>query len=254
MSHWGLLLRVTRNELSGRYAGSLLGIGWVLLAPMLILGIYAVVYLLIFRVRVPGLTSGQYVVYIFSGLVPYLAMAEAVTIGCGSVVSDKGVLSNTVFPIDLVPVKPVLTAQGVMVAGMAVVLLGLVLTGSLHWTIVILPVIWFLQIVWLAGINWFLSLFNVVFRDLQQLLTAILMMLLVASPFAYTPAMVPPQLRLMILLNPFAYFVIAYQKVLVLGELPTMTQWLVLILITLGMFGLGSWFFNQTKRAVIDYV
>jgi lipopolysaccharide transport system permease protein len=180
--------------------------------------------------------------------------ADALANGVGSVLANKSVLSNTVFPIDLVPVKPVLTAQGVMVAGMAVVLLGLVLTGSLHWTIVILPVIWFLQIVWLAGINWFLSLFNVVFRDLQQLLTAILMMLLVASPFAYTPAMVPPQLRLMILLNPFAYFVIAYQKVLVLGELPTMTQWLVLILITLGMFGLGSWFFNQTKRAVIDYV
>ena len=169
-------------------------------------------------------------------------------------VSDKAVLTNTVFPIDLVPVKPVLTAQGVMVAGMGVVFVGLALTGSLHWTIVFLPVIWALQIIWMAGINWFLSLFNVVFRDLQQLLTAILMMLLVASPFAYTPAMVPPQLRLMILLNPFAYFVITYQKVLVLGQLPTLTQWLVLVLITLGMFGLGSWFFNQTKRAVIDYV
>ena len=60
--------------------------------------------------------------------------------------TNKSVLNNTVFPIDLAPVKPVLATQAVMVTGMAVVVVGAVLTGNVHATIVLLPVIWLLNI------------------------------------------------------------------------------------------------------------
>ena len=83
--------------------------------------------------------------------------------------------------------------------------------------LVLLPVIWALNVVWLIGINWVLSLLNVIFRDLQNLLTRVLMIMLVASPIAYTPDMVPSALRPLLALNPFAYFVVAYQQVIMLG-------------------------------------
>lgn len=113
-SHRRLLARVTRGELSARYAGSLLGPLWAVIAPALILAVYAVVYMQIFRVRVPGLDSAGYVLYVFAGLVPYLACAEAVSTGVSSVITNKSVLNNTVFPIDLAPVKAVLLSQTTM--------------------------------------------------------------------------------------------------------------------------------------------
>jgi len=106
----------------------------------------------------------------------------------------------------------------------------------------------------LTGINWILSLLNVVFRDLTNLISAILMILLVASPIAYAPSMVPPQLQPLVVLNPFAYYVIAYQKVLVLGQLPTGFDTVVLVVLSAGLFALGSWFFPRAKRVLIDYV
>ena len=72
----------------------------------------------------------------------------------------------------------------------------------------------------LIGVNWILSLLNVVFRDIQNILTPVLMMMLIISPIAYTPEIVPDSLRPLILLNPFAYFVVAYQQVIVLGIYP----------------------------------
>ena len=254
IKHRGLLFRVTRNELASRYAGSLLGIGWAVLAPLLLIFIYAVVYLVIFRVKVPGLSAASYVVYIFSGLIPFLATSEAISLGVPSVIANKAVLNNTVFPIDLAPVKAVLLSQVTMVVGMGTILVGAIVTGTIAWTMLLVPLIWMLQVIALIGLNWILALLNVVFRDLQNLITVILMLLMVVSPIAYTPDMVPPNLVVIILLNPFAYFVTAYQSTVVLGELPTIANLLALFVIAIGLFMLGNWMFSRAKRVVTDYV
>jgi lipopolysaccharide transport system permease protein len=215
-----------------------------------------VVYLEIFRVRasILSLTGPSYVLYIFCGLVPYLATADAMSRGVNSVIANKAVLNNTVYPIDLTPVQAALSAQAVMVVGLPVVIVGAIVTGHAHATLAAVPVVWALNIVWLIGVNWFLSMLNVAFRDLQTLLTAILMILLVASPFAYTPSMVPPSVRLVVYLNPFAYFVVAYQQLIMLGQIPDAWHLAVLVLMPIATFALGSWFFGKAKGVLLDYV
>lgn len=253
-SHGSLLWRVTRNELAQRHAGSFLGFGWVFVAPLLVLAIYSMVYVAIFRIKVPGLSTLEYVNYIFCGLVPYLAAAEAIGVGVGSVIANKSVLNNTVFPIDLAPVKAVLASQAIMVVGIPIVVVGAAATGNLHTTIVALPAVWMLNVIWLIGVNWLLSLLNVIFRDLQNLVTAVLMVMLVASPIAYTPDMVPTNLEPLLAVNPFAYFVVAYQQVIMLGIWPSFPHTAMLILMPIVTFLAGSWFFFRAKRVIIDYV
>ena len=253
-THFRLLLRVVRNELRARYAGSILGVGWSIVTPLLILGIYSTVYLYIFQIHdMAGLSGTRYVMFIFSGLVPFLATGEALSLGVASILADKALLTNTVFPVDLAPVKPVVTSQVVMGTGMTVLLAGVALNGGLHWTVVLLPLLWGAHVLALTGLNWILSLLNVVFRDLQNLIGAILMILLVASPITYTPAMVPAQLQGLVVFNPFAYYVIGYQKLIVLGELPTLSQTVTIAAISIVLFVAGSWFFPRARRVLIDY-
>jgi lipopolysaccharide transport system permease protein len=255
-SHGRLLVRVTRQDLRLRHAGSLLGLGWVALGPLLILGVYSLIYLEVFKVRKSPLhlTGWPYVIYIFCGLVPYLAVAEALARGVGSVITNKAVLNNTVYPIDLTPVQAALGAQAVMVVGMPLVIVGAALTGHAHATIVAVSVVWVLMFLWLVGVNWILAMLNVAFRDLQNLITVILMVLLVASPFAYTTAQLPPAVRPIVWLNPFAYFVIAYQHLIMLGHFPAPWQVAVLVLMPIATFALGSWFFAKAKGVLLDYV
>ena len=253
-SHAGLLLRVTWNDLGRRYAGSALGVGWVIIAPAALFALYAAVYLFIFRAKPAGLSGPSYVLYIFAGLVPYLMTAEALSGGVASVVVNRSILNSTVFPIDLAPVKAVLAAQGSMVVGLAVTIGGVIAVGRSHWTILFVPVIWALQITALIGVTWVLSLINVVIRDLQNLIALLLVILMVASPIAYTPSMVPASLRAVIYLNPLAYFVITYQRVLVLGQPPDLTTGALLVGSSLVLFVFGGWFFSRVKSVMIDYV
>lgn len=255
ITHHRVLIRVTRTEIAARYAGSVLGTAWILLAPLSILGIYALVYLEVLRIRPPGLSSSlEYVLYIFAGLVPYLATAEAVSGGVVSVVSSKAVLTNTVFPIDLSPVKPVLMSLGTLAVGLTIVVAGTAATGDLGPAIAVLPLVVAMQVLMLIGVAWLLAPLNVVFRDLQNLVGTLLMLLLIASPIAYTPEMVPHRLRFFLDLNPFSYFTFAYQRATVLSRFPGLPLMAGLALMTAATFLAGSWFFHRAKRVVVDYV
>lgn len=254
VQHFALLWRVSRSELRSRYAGSVLGIGWAVLTPLLMLGIYALVYSVILRVRVPGLTTPMYVLYIFSGLVPYLTTAEALGASVSSVAATKAVWSNTVFPVDLAPAKAVLLSQLPMAVGFATIVVALAALGQWHWTLLLLPLVWLLHAIALVGLTWVLALISLIFRDLQNVIGLLLMIIMIASPIAYTPAMVPGKLRLILILNPFAYFVGAYQHVVVMGTVPPLVDSLVLVAISLGLFGFGGWFFARAKPVMLDYV
>jgi homopolymeric O-antigen transport system permease protein len=253
-SHSRLLWRITRSEVTSRYAGSIFGLGWAVLTPLMMLAIYAVVYLLIFRVRVPGLSSARYVLLIFSGLVPFLMTSEALSFGVVSVVANKAVLSNTVFPIDLAPVKAVLLSQITMIVGLVVILVASIGMRSLPWTIVFLPVVWALHLLALTGLLWMLSLVNLVFRDLPNLINLLMMMIMILSPIAYTPDMVPAGLKPLLVLNPMAYFIVAYQSTVILGRLPSATNMLVVTTMSIGLFAAGGYFFARAKPVFIDYV
>jgi lipopolysaccharide transport system permease protein len=254
ITHWKILLRVTLTDLKTRYAGAVLGLGWMVLYPLLFLLVYAGVYLVIFQVRVPNLSPIQYVLIIFSGLVPFIMISEALGVGVSAVVANKTALSSTVFPIDLAPVKAVLLAQGTQAVGFSIILIAAMLSGWLHWTVILLPLVWGALVLFLIGLSWLLSIINVALRDLTYSIGLIIILIMIASPIAYTPDMVPEKFRLVMYLNPFAPFIIAFQKILVLGQLPNLGESIFIILISLSVFYVGGWFFYRAKKVMLDYV
>jgi len=254
ISHRKLLWRTTVTELKSRYAGSILGLLWVVLGPGLLLGLYAVIYLNIWPQKIADLTPPEFVLFLFAGLIPFFMTAESLSLGVGSVIANRAVLENTVFPIDLAPAKSVLSGQSAMVAGLPVVLIGVVYFGRFTWVTPMVLLLWALHCMALFGLGWILSLLNVVFRDLTNMIGVVLMALLIASPFAYEIESVPSGLGLTVLLNPFAYYVRAYQHILIWGAVPPTEVIVFVVLFSCGLFFAGGWFFARAKRVIIDYV
>lgn len=106
--HIHVLWATTLTDIRSRFIGTIFGVAWIILYPLLFLGLYAVVYTMIYRVRVEEFGTFDYVLLIFCGLVPFLGFSEALGNGVGSVLGNKGLIKNTLFPIDLIPVKTVL--------------------------------------------------------------------------------------------------------------------------------------------------
>lgn len=251
--YWGMLIRATFGDLKTRYAGSLLGVGWSIVTPFVLLAIYSVVYLVIFKVKAPNVTPLKYVLLIFSGLVPVLMTNEAITSAVSSIVANKAILGNTVFPVDLLPVKSVFSSQSTMFVGMFVTVMALILTGEISWVAVFLPVIWLFHILAIVGLAWILSLANLALRDISNIIPLGMVVIMVMTPIAYTREMVPASLKLLLLLNPMAYFVLTYQDILVMGRTPEFGTIIFILVFSIGLFLLGGWLFHRLKQVMLEY-
>jgi lipopolysaccharide transport system permease protein len=242
------------QDVRQRYAGSLLGSTWVVLYPTALLAIYAVVYVAVLRVRPPTMDEYSYVVLVFSGLVPLLSFNEALIGSTGALVANRSLLLNTVFPAELIPVRAALAAQVPSLCGLAITLAAALAVGRGSWVTPLgVALLWTLLVVFATGLGWILALVTLVLRDIQQSLGLVLMALLVLSPVAYTPEMVPRSLKLLIYLNPLSYFVLGFQTVICHGQWPEPIILLATLGLALGAFSLGFWFFRRAKFIFFDY-
>ena len=224
-----------------------------MLGPAILLMLYAVIYLFVFRVRPVDMDPQTYVLYILSGLVPMLGFSQGLMQGTVSLSGNRDLLLNTVFPPELVPLREAAIATVSLGIGLAITAMFALLLGKVGWTWLFVPVFLALMLMLLAGVCWVFSLVNLIFKDIQQVLSYVTIILLVASPVAYTPSMLPAQLRLLIYVNPLAYFVIDFQSLIVLGELPPWPIVLGSVCFAFGSFLLGAWIFTRVKVVFFDY-
>jgi len=248
-----ILQAITWVEFGKRYSGSTFGKLWIVLHPLLLLSIYLFVYMVIFRMRFPGYSEFDYVLYVFCGLVPFLGLSESLTTGCAAIKQNMHLVRNLMLPIELLPVRAVAVgmASQVVSLGILVVLAGI--HGSLSWRVIGLPAVFALQLAFLVGIVWILSALAVALPDVNYFVNLSLMLLMFISPIGFKPDMVPPSLWPMIYLNPVYYLTEAYRGCL-LADHPT-AWWAVLayVVLCLGTFALGSAFFRKFKLIIVDY-
>ena len=200
------------HEFANRYSGSLLGLVWVFLFPLLFLTIYAFVYALVFRVRLPGGGLLDYLLYVFTGLVPYLAMMEAANTATGSVRSHLSAIRSALMPIEIVPARIVGVALATMLVGLILVSVISVWTDRLSWHVLLLPGVVIAHAAFFLGLTCLLAVLGALIRDITYVVNLFSLMLLFLSPIAYTDTMLAPQLWFLRDLNPVYYIVDAYRQ------------------------------------------
>ncbi len=247
------LWRTTLSELRQRYAGSTMGLFWVLLAPGLLLALYACVFIYIYKTVPAGMDNTTYLVQLFAGLLPFLAFSDGLVNGSGAVLSNRAVLLNTVYPAELVPLRAVLSGHAVAALGLALVAGLAMATGHSLRGLVLLPVVLVLQVMFVCGVAWPLALANLVLRDIQQVLTFLCTALMIISPIAFAPEAAPGPVKLLVYLNPLSYFILTYQSLVVRASLPPADVLLVMLSLSFGGFLLGFRLFQRGKLAFWDY-
>ena len=186
-----ILIATTKVEISKRYAGSALGLIWVGLYPLLLLGVYLFVYLVVFKMRFPGYSETDYVLYVFAGLVPYIGLSEAIQAGTQSIKQNIHLVKNVMLPIEIVPMRAVAAALVgqtvllILVAGFAA------MNGSLSSFIILLPLVLALQFLFLLGIVFVLSAVALVVQDTTHFVNLSIMLMMFLSPIGFRADMLP---------------------------------------------------------------
>jgi len=231
-----------------------MGIAWNLIYPLFFFMNYVLVYRFILKVQFAGLSDWQYIMLILAGLVPALGFSQVIGTGISTLSANSGLLKGTLIRPETLPLKSVLLCLPNFVVGFVVILIIALFSNNLHATILLVPVLFALYLILCVGLLWLLSSLNVIFRDLGQIVTALLFPLMMMSPVAYPVERIPEALRPFMYFNPFYYFVPCFQDVVAMGRLPQAEIFFPFAIFSLVVFYLGFAVFNKLTSVFLDNV
>ena len=246
----GLILELTRREITDRYAGQAIGAVWAVGHPLFLLALYVFVFGYVFKVRlgVTNQSAADYTTYLMSGLVAWLAFQETMSKACVVVTSNASLVKQVVFPFEILPVKSVLASlvtQAVAIAALTIYVAFSL--GRLPAMYLLLPVAIALQLLAMIGIAYVLSALGAYFRDLKDVVQLFATAGVYLIPAFYLPDWVPPMVKPLLYLNPFSYFIWCYQDVLFFGRFAHPWAWVVTPILSIGIFYGGYRLFMRLK-------
>jgi len=248
-----ILVSVTHVELAKRYSGSAFGMAWLALYPTLLLGIYLFVFLVIFKMRFPGYSEMDYVLFVFAGLIPYIGLSEALTAGCLSIKQNIHLVKNVMLPIELIPIRTVTVSMASQIVAISILIALVAINGELSWRVVGLPIALLLQMMFLIGLVFVLAALAVALTDVSYFVNLAVMLMMFISPIGFKPEMVPSGFSFMIYLNPVHYMAEAYRTALIASHPANPTALALYAIIACTVFALGCAFFRRFKGILVDY-
>ena len=212
-----LIWVLTQRALIARYRGTALGFLWTFLHPLLLLGVYSLVFGVFVQIEVE-----RYPAFLFAGLLPWWWFAKTLAISSTSLLADAPWIRQAAFPPSVSPLVANLAGAVDFVLGLPILLGLLALQGSpLSLHLLWLPLLIGLQLAFSLGLGLAAAALAVRFRDTVQLVQALTPVLFFLTPVIYPPDQVPERFAWLLELNPVAHLVRAYQAVLYRGEAPT---------------------------------
>jgi homopolymeric O-antigen transport system permease protein len=214
-----LLLNLIARDLKTKYRGSFFGIFWSLLNPLLLMLVYTLVFSVIVRVNIH-----PYAIFLLTGLVPWNAFAQSLQAATTSVLDNASIVRKVYFPLQLLPLSAVLAISvnfGINIALLLV--LTLLLHAHLAFTMLLLPALVLLQLVFTFGLGSLLAAVQVYFRDVQYFLSILITAWFFLTPVVYSLELVPHRLRPFLAINPMSWDITSFQDVWFYGRLPNWT-------------------------------
>jgi len=250
-----LVFQMIRREVTGRYKGSMLGLLWSFLNPVLMLCVYTFVFSVVFQARWSDGSDSktEFALVLFSGLIVFNLFAECINRAPGLILSNVNYVKKVVFPLEILPVIALGSALFHMLVSLGVWLIAYcILIGIPHLTLLLVPFILLPLLLLILGLSWGLASLGVYLRDTSQITGILTTVLMFLSPIFYPVSALPEKFRAVLQLNPLAPIIEQTRNVLIQGTAPCMTSLLSSILGSALFAWLGFVWFQKTRKGFAD--
>lgn len=261
VTNWRLIRALAKNDMKAKFAGSVLGVVWAFVQPV----VTVLVYWFVFEKAIGAATqstragiTAPYVLWLVAGIVSWFYFADAVSFGTSALISYNYLVKKVVFKIDVLPVVRMISCLFVHLFFIGFTLVLFLLYGNF-------PTVYWLQIpyylictlILAAGIVYITSAVAVFFRDLIQVVTIFLQLLIWATPIMwnyYAMKNISPVIATILKANPMFYIVNGYRDSLI-GGAPfwadaELMAWFWFV--TLLLFAIGVLVFRKLKVHFAD--
>lgn len=255
-SHRWLLWSFTRREVSSRYAGSMAGASWAVAHPLALLAVYAFVFTAVFRVQLPAEVSRVgYVTFLAVTLWPWLMFSDALLRGSGSIRQNEGLVRKVAFPHRLLVYAAVFSSFAVHMVGYVAVLVTLrlmgeplALSGAPAAAVVLLALL-----VGTLGFAAFMAALQTLLRDVEHVISVLMMLLFYATPVLYPSSLIPEAVRPWFAANPLTHVLERLREILIAGS-PLGAGDAVMLAIAVALFAGGLWVFERLSPYFEDFL
>jgi ABC-type polysaccharide/polyol phosphate export permease len=213
-----LIRNLVARDLKVRYRNSFLGFVWCLVNPLLMMGVFTFVFTILMKNN----NIPDYPVFILVGILAWNFHATAVNGAIASIVTNSALVMKVYFPREVLPISVVLS-NAVNFSLALIALFAMIFAFHIHltMTVLFLPVIILVQVVFASGLALFLASLTVFFRDVEIITETVLLAWFFLTPIIYRMQdLFPEYSRIMYIANPMASIISAYRDVLYSGGMP----------------------------------
>ena len=236
------------RELKARYRGSVLGFLWTFLNPLLLLGVYALVFNVYFRIQME-----HYAGFMFTGLLPWIWFSSSLIEGTNAITSGGSLITKVLFPGQLLPLVKVGSNLMNFLLSLPILFVFLGFMGIFPgWNLCWLPLILLVHFAFIAGLVLGLATLNVFLRDIQHILVNLLTLWFFLTPVLYPLSQVPGPFKKFVLLNPAALFTLGYQDIFFYRRSPDPGYLISSLILSVFMLGLGIALFERYKETLAE--
>ncbi|SNZ13964.1 ABC transporter permease [Hydrogenobacter hydrogenophilus] len=252
MHNYYLLYQLVKRDIKMSFAGSMFGTLWMFLNPLLMTGIFYLIFQHIVRARFPiDATEGaSYTVYLLTGLAFWNGFSQSLIRGMNSITDNAYLLKKTAVPPYLFVLASTITGFIYTFVSLGYALLLKDFPQSLTHLIPLIPVL-MVELCFVAGLTLILGSLCVYVRDISQIVSTLLSFVFYSLPIIYPVSYVPEPLKPFLLFNPLFYMLRNVQTSLLKGYID-LKLFIISLIISCVSLVLGALVYKLLKRGFYD--
>jgi len=251
-----LLKYFIQRQVTRSYKRSYLGFAWAFLGPLIWVFFLSLIFSKVVGIRfriVEGDPTLNFGLFLYCGLLPFLAFSESLNKGINSIKGNAGLVQKVVFPLELLPFTNAITSLIDKFFGLgALLLILLVLEHRWHWTVLLLPLVVILQLLFILGLTYLMAVVGTYVPDVAEVMRPVIRGMFFATPIIWPAGKLPENLAWIVNYNPLAYLVESYRALILYGELPGAQATLYFTLFAVALFVVGFTVFVRLKPGFAD--
>ena len=247
-----LLFFLVWRDLKVRYRQTIIGIGWVVLQPLLTMALFTAVFGNFAKIPSDGV---PYPIFTYSALLPWNLFASSLARGTESVVGNAQLISKIYFPRLLLPISGILSPTVDFAISFVIFAAMMIWFRTLPtWGVLALPFFLILALLTALAVGLWLSALNVRYRDVGHTIPFLVQLWMFASPVAYPVSLVPERWRVLYSLNPMAGVIEGFRWALLGKESPDFEVIVISSMMVTTLLISGVVFFKHTERTFADVI
>jgi len=251
-----LIRYMVQRQMARNYQASYLGLLWAFLSPLLMVVLLTLIFSEIIGIKfkeVTGNPSLNFGLFLYCGLLPFLAYSQALSRGVNVIRRNSGLVQGVVFPLEVLPLTTMAASLVQNVLGVGALFFVLVLFGQeLHLTALLLPLVLIPQLLFILGLCYLMAVAGTYVPDIRETLRAVIRGTFFITPILWPTGRVPEQYSFLVDYNPLAVLVNAYRNLILNGKLPDLESAFWFTLFAVALFVVGLVVFNRVKHNFAD--